>query len=139
MPLDHDTDIMRPTPERTRDMPDDDAPPASHADLGEGYMRQRWSEHFEEIVLEIGRLAKSCDVQLLTPGVIERVLHGDSSVCGNDNPRAFDKMRQLLMMHYSVRSNAASTLGHAETNQIIAEIVERIKARFGDTGDTPSR
>jgi hypothetical protein len=65
--------------------------------------------------------------------VIERVLHNDTLVCGNYNKRAFDKLRQLLMMHYSVRDKAMVALGEAETMKIMGEIVERLSKRFGDT------
>ena len=45
------------------------------------------------VMTEIAREAAICQVcQLLDPGVIEAVLHGNASV-GNDNPRAFKKMR----------------------------------------------
>ena len=79
------------------------------------YHTQRWRKHFEGIDFEIGQLAKVCQVQLLDPGVIERVLHNDMLVCGHQNQRAFDKMRQLLMMHYSVRDKAVVALGEQET------------------------
>ena len=64
--------------------------------------------------------------------MIERVLHNDTLVCGKQNKRAFDKMRQLLMMHYSARDRAVVALGEAETVMIMNEIVERLRARFGD-------
>jgi hypothetical protein len=101
------------------------------------YHTQRWLKHFEGIDFEIGQLAKVCQVQLLDPGVIERVLHNDTLVCGHQNQRAFDKMRQLLMMHYSVRDKALVALGEQETMAIIGEIVERLRKRFGDELGTP--
>ena len=103
------------------------------------YHTQRWTHHFEAIDLEIGQLAKTCRVPLLDPGVIERVLHNDALVCGTQNERAFTKLRQLLMMHYSVRERALVTLGKAETLAIRDEILERLRKRFGDTlGGPPS-
>jgi hypothetical protein len=97
-----------------------------------GYQHERWTEHFVEIDKEIARLALMCQVPLLDPGVIERVLHNDSLVCGTQNKRAFEKLRQLLMMHYSVRDRALETLGPEETNQIMRDIVARLRARIGD-------
>ena len=102
-----------------------------------GYRHERWYKHFEGIDFEIGQLAKVCEVQLLDPGVIERVLKNDSLVCGHQNQRAFDKMRQLLMMHYSVRDKALVALGEQETLAIIGDIVERLRKRFGDDLGTP--
>lgn len=104
-----------------------------------GYRHQRWARHFESIDLEIGQLAAICKIPLLDPGVIERVLHDDTLVCGNYNKRAFDKLRQLLMMHYSVRERALVTLGKDETLAIRDEILERLRKRFGDTLGGPPR
>ena len=103
-----------------------------------GYRHERWYKHFEGIDLEIGQLASVCQVEILAPGVIERVLHNDTLVCGNYNKRAFDKLRQLLMMHYSVRDKAMVTLGEAETMKIMGEIVERLSKRFGDKLGRPA-
>jgi hypothetical protein len=97
-----------------------------------GYRHERWTEHFEEIDREIVQMASICKIPLLDPGVLERVLKKDTLVCGAQNPRAFDKLRSLLMMHYSVRDRALVTLGEQETTAIIGEIVERLRARAGD-------
>jgi hypothetical protein len=96
------------------------------------YRTQRWMKHFEGIDNEIAQLAKVCQVRLLDPGAIERVLKNDATVCGHQNDRAFAKMRQLLMMHYSVRDKALVALGEQETMAIMGEIVERLRKRFGD-------
>ena len=96
------------------------------------YRHDRWSKHFAEIDKEIARLALTCGIPLLDPGVIERVLHNDLLVCTNQNKRAFDKLRSLLMMHYSVRERAVVQLGEAETMKILEELVARLRARIGD-------
>ena len=101
------------------------------------YHTARWSKHFEGIDNEIAQLAKVCQIPLLDPGVIERVLHKDTLVCGHQNQRAFDKLRQLLMMHYSVRDKAVVALGEQETVLIMNDIVERLRKRFGDSLGTP--
>ena len=46
-------------------------------------------------------------------------------------------MRQLLMMHYSVRDKAVVALGEQETMAIMGDIVERLRKRFGDELGTP--
>jgi hypothetical protein len=102
------------------------------SDQEPSYRHQRWYKHFEGIDVEIGQLAGICQIPLLDPGVIERVLHNDTLVCGNYNKRAFDKLRPLLMMHYSVRDKAVVALGEAETLKIMGEILERLSKRFGD-------
>jgi hypothetical protein len=96
------------------------------------YQHERWSKHFEEIDREIAQLAVICKIPLLDQGVIERVLKNDAMVCGSQNARAFAKLRQLLMMHYSVRERAVVTLGEAETLAIVKDIVERLRHRVGD-------
>jgi len=57
----------------------------------------RWYKHMAEIDKEIARHAVLCKVPILDPGVIERVLANDSSVCGTQNPASFTKLRSLLM------------------------------------------
>ena len=97
-----------------------------------GYGHQRWSTHLGEIDHEIAQMAVICKVALLDPGVIERVLKNDATVCGANNPRAFDKLRQLLMMHYVVRERAVDRLGEPETVQMVQEIVAQLRERIGD-------
>ena len=96
------------------------------------YQHRRWFEHFKEIDAEIGRLCMTCGVRILEPGVIERVLQNDSLVCSKPNPRAFEKLRSLLMMHYSVRDRAVVAMGEKETMGLINVLVERLRTRFGD-------
>ena len=96
------------------------------------YRHERWFKHFDAIDREIAQLAVACKIPLLDPGVIERVLQKDTLVCGSQNKRAFDKLRGLLMMHYSVRDKALVALGEKETLAIVAEIVERLRKRIGD-------
>jgi len=96
------------------------------------YRTARWTKHFDGIDREIAQLASICKIQILDPGVIERVLKKDTLVCGTQNPRAFDKLRSLLMMHYSVRDKAVVALGERETMLIMDEIVARLRSRYGD-------
>ncbi|HEY2558715.1 MAG TPA: hypothetical protein VGI48_03290 [Caldimonas sp.] len=102
------------------------------------YQKSRWYKHMADIDREIARHAVTCKVALLDPGVIERVLENDSSVCGTQNQAAFDKMRALLMMHYSVRERTVVALGQEQTMMIVADIVARLRERLGDKlGGTP--
>lgn len=103
-----------------------------------GHREKRWTHHLEEIDLEIAKLATLCKIPLLDPGVIERVLKKDTLVCGTQNPRAFDKLRSLLMMHYSVRDKAVVAMGEEETMKILVDIVARLRERVGDKLGGPS-
>jgi len=105
--------------------------------MSEEYRSKRWYKHFDEIDREIARAAVSCKVALLDPGVIERVIKNDTSVCGAQNERAFTKLRSLLMMHYSARERAVVALGEAQTLAIMNEIVARLRERLGDKLGTP--
>ena len=59
----------------------------------------QWSRHLDGIAEELLRLAIACDLRLRDPGVIERILKNDQTVCGRKNPRGFEKLRKLLMVH----------------------------------------
>jgi len=98
------------------------------SDLGATF----WNESLENVDREVARLATICKVRILEPGVIERVVQGEESVCGSKNPPGFQKLRQALMMHYHVRDQAVGALGQAQTTALVHQVVERLRARFGD-------
>ena len=98
------------------------------SELGAGW----WAKNLDEVGREIARLATICNVRILDPGVIERVLRSDASVCGSQNPVAFEKLRSVLTMHYHVRDKAMGVLGEAGTKRVVAEIVESLRQRFGE-------
>ena len=92
------------------------------------------AKQFEHIDNEIARLSSICRIDLLDRGNIERVIRNDDSACASKSPVAFDKMRNLLMMHYAARTKTAAVLGEAETQAIINTVVERIRERFASLG-----
>jgi hypothetical protein len=97
-----------------------------------------WGKSLDDIDREVARLATICNVRILDPGVIERVLQNDSGVCGSKNPIAFAKLRDALKMHYHLREEAVGQIGEAKTQVLIANIVERLRARIGARlGGTP--
>jgi hypothetical protein len=98
------------------------------SELGGGW----WAKNLDEVDREIARLATVCNVRILDPGVIERVLQDDASVCGSKNPLAFEKLRSALKMHYHVRDQAMGVLGEAGTARVVAEIVESLRERLGE-------
>ncbi len=91
-----------------------------------------WERNLEEIDREVARLALLCRVSILDPGVIDRVLQDDMSICGADNKIAFRKLRELLMLHFVVRGKSAGELGQAETAAIERFIIERLTKSFPD-------
>ena len=91
-----------------------------------------WAKNLDEIDREIARLAAICNVRILDPGVIERVLKNDDSVCGSKNPIAFNKLTSAMKMHYHAREKARGVLGEAGTAALVADIVESLRQKFGD-------
>ena len=87
----------------------------------------RWARTLEELDHEVGRLAMLCGVPILERGVIERVLHGDRLVCGTDNPIAFAKLRDLLMMHFAVHAKWAAEVGEPQVAAIEGYVIERLR------------
>ena len=82
------------------------------------------------------RFATICDVPLLDPGVIDRVLRNDASVSRKPNPNAFAQLRGLLVMHYHERKAASESLGEPTAAVISQEIVERLRKKVdGRLGD----
>ena len=71
-----------------------------------------------------------CEVQILDLRVMERVMQNDASVCGTENPTAFAKLHDLLMMHMAIREKSVNTVGEAQTEAIEDYIIERLKKAF---------
>src|ERR1035438_10412634 len=91
-----------------------------------------WARSLEELDREIGRLALLCRVKILQPGVIDRVLHGERSVCGTDNAAAFAKLRNLLMMHFTLHGKWAVELGEEQITAIERYVIERLRKSLPD-------
>lgn len=97
-----------------------------------------WAKNLDEVDREIAKLSMLCQVQILEPGVIERVLKKDASVCNANNPIAFAKLHDMLMLHYAEHKKSAESLGQLQTARIEAQIVERLKKVYGGLpGATP--
>jgi hypothetical protein len=91
-----------------------------------------WAKNIEELDREIGRLCAICQVRILDPGVIERVLKQDASVCGTSNPIAFEKLHNMLMLYFANRQKSVDAIGQVQTAQIEAHVVEQLRNRFAD-------
>jgi len=91
-----------------------------------------WAKSLDDVDHEIARYATMCNVRILDAGVNERVLKNDSSVCGTKNDAAFTKLRTTLMLHYHVREQAAGQVGEAQTQKLVAAIVEKLRERIGE-------
>lgn len=89
-----------------------------------------WEKNLDELDREIARLAVLCQVKILEPGVIKRVLQKDASVCEKDNPVAFAKLHQLLTMHFLIRERSVEALGELQTEQIEDYVIKRLMKIF---------
>jgi hypothetical protein len=103
---------------------------ATH-DLG-----KQWHEtQLGTVDAEIARQAFICDIRILDPGVIERVVAGDASVCGKPNEHAFRKLRGLVKMHYALTDDSLNALGPEASRKLLDEIRERLRKRYDLGGE----
>ena len=98
-------------------------------------LNPQWKRHFEGIADELLHLAITCDVRLHEPGVIERILKHDASVCGRKNERSFRDLHNLLVAYYTSIGKAVDRIGSKETKKIIDAFSERNKKQR-DSGGT---
>jgi len=89
-----------------------------------------WADNLEALDSEIARLALLCQVRVLAPGVIERVLSRDASVCGKDNAIAFGKLHDMLMMHFAIREKSAASIGQQQAARVETYVIDRLKKRY---------
>ncbi len=89
----------------------------------------QWTRHLEGIAEDLLHLSIACDVRLRDPGVIERILKDDMSVCGRKNEVGFRKLRKLLMATFDSLGKAIHRIGPAETKKITSAIAEHVEAR----------
>jgi len=98
-----------------------------------------WGKQLSDVDKEIARLASICDVRILEPGVIQRIIANDATVCGKSNQLAFDKLRTAILIHYAVMEKSFDRLGVDETRRLVDVIVAKLRERFGDTLGNPGR
>jgi hypothetical protein len=72
------------------------------------------------------------------PGVLERIVRNDASVCGQVNPAAFAKLHSMVVMHYLVRNRSVEELGQAQTIAIERDVIERLAKAYGDLANGTS-
>jgi hypothetical protein len=90
-----------------------------------------WGRQMGDLMAEMARQAIVCKVSLLDAGVIDAVLRNDASVCGTDNPLAFKKLRDAMMLGFVVRDKSVKSLGPAETEALATVIRDAIKEQLG--------
>lgn len=96
-----------------------------------------YAGRLDAIVDEIARLCTICNVRILDPGVIVRVIKDDESICGSPNKVAFEKLRAAVGIHYAVRDRSSERVGEGETAQALEAIVTRMVEKYGDRFGKP--
>jgi len=105
---------------------------------GERHTHQEWRASLEQLDLEIVRLATICQVRILEPGVLARVLDNDARDCGQPSAHAFESLRGLLYLHFQVQQELADAFGPADTAHIVHRVWEHLRPRIGEQlGDWP--
>lgn len=97
-----------------------------------------WARHLDTIGDELLRLATICEVRLRDPGVVERILKNDETVCGRKNPIGFRKLRELVMATFNSTDKALERIGPDETRQLVDALFERLERRM-EAGGTRGR
>jgi len=70
----------------------------------------------------------ACGIDLGQPGLAERILKNDQSVCGRQNPDAFRQLRQHLMALFPLEEQAIERLGAEDTREILDQVRTPIMA-----------
>ena len=81
-----------------------------------------WGRQIDNIARELSRLAIICDIELGRPGLAERILKNDDSVCGRNNPKVFRQIRQHLMALFTLEGRAIERLGPEDTREILDQV-----------------
>lgn len=92
------------------------------------YKHTYWGRQIDKLARELSRLAIACDIELGKPGLAERILKNDESVCGRKNPKAFRQIRQHLMALFSLEAGAVERLGADDTKEILDQVRTAIVA-----------
>jgi hypothetical protein len=100
-----------------------------------------WGRQIDAIAHEVSKLAIVCDIELDRPGLAERILKNDESVCGRNNPEAFRQIRQHLMALFTLEERAIERLGPEDTKEILGQVrsaIIAIRQAGSDTHSLPS-
>jgi hypothetical protein len=107
-------------------------------EYGAEFKHPYWGRQIDAISHELSRLAIVCDIELGRPGLAERILKNDESVCGRDNPKVFRQIRQHLMALFTLEELAIERLGPEDTKDILDHVRAAIIAirKAGSAGQS---
>ena len=87
-----------------------------------------WNRQIDDVARELSKLAIICDIELGKPGLAERILKNDESVCGRKNSKVFQRIRQHLTALFSLEKGAIDRIGPEDTKQILDQVRDAIVA-----------
>jgi hypothetical protein len=93
-----------------------------------GSLHRYWTDQIDAVAHELSILMIACDIPLGDPGLAERILKNDDSVCGKNNPEAFRKLRMHLMALFPLEQHAIERLGPDDTLEILDQVRAAILA-----------
>lgn len=102
------------------------------------HSHDEWTRTTEDVDLEVAQLAIMCHIRLLEPGVIQRVLDNDLSLCRDGHERGFEQLRGMLYLHYEVHRQLAEELGPADAAEVVARVRADLLQRIGHQLGTPA-
>jgi hypothetical protein len=91
-----------------------------------------WSRQLNNLAAEMSRLCIICDIKMLEPGIGERVLKGDQSVCGRRNPKVFETLRKHLMAYCHLEEKAIRRLGADDVRIMLDDVRAAIAQLRGE-------
>lgn len=86
------------------------------------FKHRHWGEQIEAIARELSKLALVCDIELGSPGLAERILKNDDTVCRRKDAKAFRQIRQHLMALFPLEEKAIERLGADATKDILDQV-----------------
>ena len=86
-----------------------------------------WSRQLGNLATEMSRLNTVCDISMLDPGILERILRNDDSVCGRKNPPMFRMLRLHLIVFYHIEEQASRRLGDDEVRLMLDEVMSSLE------------
>jgi len=87
-----------------------------------------WGRQIDGLAKELSMLAIVCDIDLGKPGLAERILHNDETICGKSNPKAFMQLRQHLMALFNLEGRAIERIGPEDTKEVLDQVRTAIVA-----------
>ena len=90
------------------------------------YTHTYWSQQLGNLATEMSRLSTVCDISMLDPGILERILRNDDSVCGRKNPPVFRMLRLHLIVFYHIEEQASRRLGDDEVRLMLDEVMSAL-------------